>query len=215
MRKAIGAVLALQLAAVAPLVAQGSVDSLFPAVPSGRVTDVAEIIPDSVEQLVDARLTRLHEVTGGEIAVVTLPTIDDQDPGNVALAIGRRWQVGGDYPIGDRRRNAGVVMLLVPSTADHRGALYISTGQGVEGIVTDARAGEISDQMVPALRDGDYGDAVNLGTTLLTDAIATALGSTDSTLVQPRGSGTRYRRAGAALRAVRDSPDRRDDRRRR
>lgn len=184
MRKAIGAALALQLVVAVPLVAQGAVDSLFPATPGGPVTDAAGIIPDSVEQLVTARLSHLREATGGEIAVVTLATLAGQEPGQVALAIGRRWKVGGDYPVGDKRRNAGVVLLLVPSTPDQRGALYISTGQGVEGFITDARAGQISDEMLPALRDGDYGDAVNIGTALLTDEIARALGSTDTTLVQ-------------------------------
>lgn len=183
----IGLGLALQLAPVPALAAQdAAIDSLFPATPAGMVTDAAAIIPDSIEAIVADRLTRLRASTGGEVAVVTIATLAGREPPEVALRIGRRWGVGGDFPVGDRRRNAGVVLLLVPSTADQRGALYISTGQGVEGFLTDLRAGQIADEMLPALSDGDYGDAVDVGTALLVDEIAHALGATDSSLYLPR-----------------------------
>lgn len=185
MSKAIRLLVALQLALLPPLAAQESIDTLFPAAPSGLVNDLAGIIPADVEGRVTARLEHLRQTTGGEVAVVTLPGIGDQAAGDVALRIGRRWGVGGQFPVGDPRRNAGAVLLLVPRTDDHRGAVYISTGQGVEGIVTDALAGRIADQMLPALREGDYGGATDLGTTLLADAIARGLGSTDSTLLVP------------------------------
>ena len=45
---------------------------------------------------------------------MTLPTIGDHDEGEVALAIGRKWGVGARAEIGDARRNAGLVLLLVP-----------------------------------------------------------------------------------------------------
>lgn len=185
--KVTGPWLAIQLVAAPPVRAQDAIDSLFPAAPVGMVTDAAGIIPDSVEAVVADRLTRLRSATGGEIAVVTIATLAGRDPGEVAVQIGRRWGVGGDFPVGDRRRNAGVVLLLVPSTEEQRGALFISTGQGVEGFITDLRAGQISDAMLPALRDGDYGNAVDIGTALLTDEIAQALGATDSSLFVPRG----------------------------
>lgn len=189
MLKATGLGLALQLALAPGLAAQDPIDSLFPAQPAGMVTDAAAIIPDSVERLVTDRLTRLRTATGAEIAVVTIATLAGRDPADVALRIGRRWGVGGNFPVGDPRRNAGVVLLLVPSTEAQRGALFIATGQGAEGLVTDLRAGQIADQMLPALDEGDYGNAVDVGTELLTDELAQALGSTDSTLIIPRDEG--------------------------
>mgnify|MGYP002622903449 CR=1 FL=1 len=178
--------LALHLAIAGSLGAQDPIDSLYPAAPTGLITDAAAVIPDDVEARVGDRLERLRLSTGGEVAVVTIPTLAGREPGEVALRIGRVWGVGGDFPVGDRRRNAGVVLLLVPSTQEQRGALYISTGQGVEGFITDLRAGQIADEMLPALRDGDYGDAVDLGTAILVDEIAQALGATDSSLYLPR-----------------------------
>lgn len=185
MTKVIGAIAALQLTlAAAPLAAQS--EQPFPERPTGMVTDVAGVIPDDVEARITARLTRLRDSTGGEVAVVTLPTIGDRAAGDVALAIGRTWGVGGDFPVGDPRRNAGAVLLVVPRTEERSGAVYLASGQGTEGFLTDAQAGRIVDAMIPQLRDGEYGGAIELGSTLVTDLIARELGATDPDLLVER-----------------------------
>ena len=184
-RKVIGAIAALQLTALLSLPAQaGGVAALFPAQPTGMVTDVANIIDPSLRAQIEARLARLRALTGAEVAVVTLPTINDRAPVEVAVAIGRAWGVGAKAAIGNAQRNAGVVMLLVPHTAEHKGEIFIASGTGTEGFVTDARSGSIADQMLPALRQGDYGGAVNLGTGVLADLIAREMGVQDSSLIR-------------------------------
>lgn len=180
-RKSIGLVLALQFPVAA--VAQ------FPERPTGPVTDAAGILSPEAVARIDQRLTRLRDSTGGEVAVVTLSGIGDRAAADVALQIGRAWGVGGDYPIGDPRRNAGVVVLLVPRTPEHAGAIHIASGQGTEGFLTDAMAGRIADAMIPALREGDYDAALETGTTLLTDLIARELGATDPALLVERRRG--------------------------
>lgn len=192
-RKVIGAVAALQLTVLLSLPAQaGGVASLFPAQPTGMVTDVANIIDPSIRAQIEARLTRLRELTGAEVALVTLPTINDRAPVEVAVAIGRAWGVGAKAAIGNAQRNAGVVMLLVPRTAEHKGEIFIASGTGTEGFVTDARSGAIADQMLPALRKGDYGGAVDLGTGVLADLIAREMGVQDSALVRRPKETTRH-----------------------
>lgn len=184
MRKVIGAIAALQLTVLLSLSAQaGGVASLFPAQPTGMVTDVANIIDGPTRARIESRLTRLRDVTGAEVAVVTLPTIGDRAPVEVAVAIGRAWGVGAKAAIGSQQRNAGVVMLLVPRTAEHKGEIFIASGTGTEGFVTDARSGAIADQMLPALRQGDYGSAVDVGTAALADLMAREMGVQDSSLV--------------------------------
>ncbi len=130
MNKGIGSLLALQLIAVAVLPAQQDVAKFFPAAPTGFVTDVAHLLDDGQRQALEARLRHLQDVTGGDIAVVTLPTIGDLASSDVALAIGRAWKVGGKGEIGDKRRNSGLVMLIVPHTTDHGGAIAIQVAQG-------------------------------------------------------------------------------------
>jgi uncharacterized protein len=155
---------------------------LFPAHPADYLTDSARIVDPASARDINDLAARLRQATGAELAVVTLPTIGDYAPGDVALTIGRTWGVGAKGSIGDSTRNAGVVLLLVPRTADHRGEIYISTGRGIEGIITDAAAGRITDLMLSDLQAGSWGPALVLGTRAIASMVAKGFGVTDSAL---------------------------------
>jgi uncharacterized protein len=155
---------------------------LFPSHPTNYLTDVAGLVDQGSAGTINDLAARLRRATGAELAVVTLPTIGDYAPGDVALNIGRTWGVGAKGAIGDSTRNAGVVLLLVPRAADHKGEIYLSTGRGIEGIITDATAGRITDLMLPDLRDGNYGAALVLGTRAIASLVAKGLGVSDSAL---------------------------------
>jgi uncharacterized protein len=177
--------LAAGLVLAPPLPAQTrGADSLVPAQPVGYVNDFASVIDaESAAQMSDL-IERLRSATGAEIAVVTLPSIGEQDPAQVALAIGRRWKVGAKAEIGDPRRNAGLVLLLIPKREGdpNSGQIRIEVGQGLEGIVTDAAAGHVRDQMRPDLSAGQYGPGLLLGVRILASLIARGYGVTDSAL---------------------------------
>jgi uncharacterized protein len=98
------------------------------------------------------------------MAVVTLPDIGLRAPVDVALAIGRAWGVGANAAIGQRTRNAGVVILLVPkeTSASGRGECFVTTGQGTEGFITDAEAASICREAVPYFQQREYGPAMEL-----------------------------------------------------
>ena len=166
--------------------AQSPVDSLFPARPVGYLTDAAGVVDATSAATIDSIAQRLKTATGAEIAVVTLPTIGDRAASDVALAIGRAWGVGQAAEIGDARRNAGLVVLLVPRKEGdpNSGHIFISTGRGLEGIVTDAAAGRVRDAMVPELRNEQYGPGLVTGIRLLAALVARGLGTTDSTLTE-------------------------------
>jgi uncharacterized protein len=171
------------------------VRGLVPAKPLGYVSDFASILDPAERERLDDLLARLRNATGAEVAVVTLPTIDDQDEGEVALAIGRAWGVGAKEDIGDPRRNAGLVLLLVPRQNHQPGTghVRIEVGQGLEGIVTDATSGQIRREVMgPALAREDYSTAVDSGVRVLTGVIARGYGVTDSVLAStplPAASG--------------------------
>lgn len=128
----------------------------------------------------EAVIGEVREKTRGEIAVVTLADIGDRGASDVALQIGRQWGVGAKGDAGDRVKNAGVVVLLVPRK-NHRpgtGDVFISVGRGAEGFLTDARAGRIRDAMLPALGAEDYGTGLALGVDLIAQAFAAEFGIT-------------------------------------
>lgn len=177
--------LALQGAA-APLVAQrGAIAELFPARPTGFVTDAAGALDPGAVGRLEALAERLKSATGAELAVVVLPTIGDRAAVDVAVAIGRAWGVGATAAVGDPRRNAGLVILLVPRREDdpNSGQIFIATGQGLEGIVTDLQAGRVRDLMRPYFSRGDYSAGLEIGIGALAGLIAREMGVSDSALL--------------------------------
>jgi uncharacterized protein len=185
----ITALLQLVLAALLPAQESG-IAKLFPAQPSGYLTDAAGVVDPASSAAIDSIAARLRATTGAELAVVTLPAIDPYPAADVALAIGRAWGVGAKAEIGDQRRNAGIVLLLVPRSEKQRGYVYIATGRGVEGIITDAIAGRIQDEMLPSLRAGQWGPALFLGSSRISGLIRQGFGVSDSSDVVPdNGSG--------------------------
>ena len=193
--KATALLAVLQLTIVAPSASQSrSLDTLVPAQPVGYVNDLASVLDAQSRAELEDLIQRLRAATGAEIAVVTLPSIGNYDPAQVALAIGRKWKVGGKAEIGDARRNAGLVVLLVPRRPGdpNSGHIRIEVGQGLEGIVTDAAAGGVRDLMRPELAAGRYGPGLLQGVRALSSLIARGYGVTDSALTAyqpPAGQG--------------------------
>lgn len=179
----------LQLVLSGPIAAAqdpaGSIDQLFPARPDGYLTDRAGVVGTGDRQAVEGMLRRIRDRTGAELAFVVLPTIGDRAAVDVAVAIGRRWGVGGSQSVGDPKRNAGLVLLLVPrdATAPGSGQVFLATGRGLEGIVTDAAAGRVRDAMLPAFRRGAYGEGLRTGAAALAVLLARGFDIPDSLLL--------------------------------
>jgi uncharacterized protein len=157
--------------------------------PTGFVSDFANVIPEADR----VRMTRLIETvqagSQGEIAVVTLADLEGRDVNEVALRIAREWGVGAKAGIGDRARNAGVVVLLVPreTNQDGRGYIRIEVGNGAEGFITDATSGDMIREATPLLQQRQYGPALSLITARLSQRYAAEFQfSLDSTLVPKR-----------------------------
>jgi uncharacterized protein len=172
--------------------------------PRGLVNDFANVLSADERARIERIAQDVRDKSGGEIAVVTLPDIGERDPGDVALQIGREWRVGLNAQVGDQRRNAGVVILLVPreTSATGRGRLSIQTGQGTEGFITDAEAGDIRREGTALLQGAgagqplDYGPALELMTHRVAERFATEFGfALDTSLAAAPAVGTRQRSA--------------------
>jgi uncharacterized protein len=152
-----------------------------PPAPRGFGTSAAEIVVDAAGVLPSESVDRInriafdvHAKSGGEIAVVTLPDIGQRAASDIGLAIGRAWGVGANAAIGQRTRNAGVVILLVPKETNStgRGECFIETGQGAEGFITDADAGSLCREAIPYFQQREYGPALEFLTSRVASAFA-------------------------------------------
>jgi uncharacterized protein len=168
---------------------------VIPPAPRGYAPNAADVVVDEAGVLKPETMERINSIaldvkqkSGGEMAVVTLRDLGGRTPEEVALAIGRGWKLGGAGEAGDRARNAAVVILLVPkeTSSDGRGHIRIETGRGAEGFINDARAGEIRDEAIPALRAADYSAAIELIALRVAQRFAGEFNFTlDSTLAPP------------------------------
>src|SRR2546423_369635 len=142
--------------------------------PSGYVNDFAGVLDPAAVSRMDAVIAEVRAKSRGEIAVVTLADLGDRAASDVALQIGRQWGVGAKGAAGDPAKNLGVVVLLVPLKNHRRGSgqVFIATGRGAEGFLTDAQVGRIRDAMTPYLAREDYGAALTLGVQLIAQAFA-------------------------------------------
>src|SRR6184192_652012 len=153
--------------------------------PVGHVNDFAHVISPEAARRIDRIIQDVRSKSRGEIVVITLPDLKGRDPADVALQIGRQWKVGATGGPGDRARNAGVIILVIPkeTSSDGRGHTEIQTGLGAEGFLTDATTGAIQDEAIPLLRNRDYGGAIELMTLRVAQRFANEFQfSLDSTL---------------------------------
>jgi uncharacterized protein len=156
--------------------------------PRGLVNDFANVIQPAAAARMERIAQDVRDKSKGEMAIVTLPDLGGREPSEVALRIGREWKVGNMAAIGDRSRNAGVVILLVPkeTSADGHGHCRIETGQGTEGFITDATSGDICREATPAFQARDYSTGLELVTLRVAQRYAQEFGfSLDTSIAAP------------------------------
>ena len=141
--------LLLLLVAAIPAVAQSG---KVPARSDRLVNDYSHILSAIEVQQLEQRLVDFNDSTSNQIVVIILPTLGTYDENDMAQRIGQTWGVG------QQEFNNGVVILIKSKTPDENwGAVAISTGYGVEGVLPDVFCKRIiDDHMLDALGNGDY-----------------------------------------------------------
>lgn len=155
----------LMLASNRPAVAQDGTTGAATAVrdsftipqPVGLVNDFAGLLTAAEESRLHAVLQEVRAKSKGEIAVVTVSSLDGLSAAEVARRIGNRWGVGYTDDRSDPADQTGVVLLVAPREREYR----LELASGVARFIPDAEAAAILDEhMVPALRRSAYGDAI-------------------------------------------------------
>ncbi len=134
--------------------------------PANYVNDFAGVLSPGVQNSLDALCTQVDRQAHAQIAVVTIKTLDGEPIENFATELEDKWKVG---PKGSDR---GVLLILAVNDRQRR----IEVGYGLEGILPDARAGDIGREMVPYLQQGNYDQAVSLAVTQMAQIIAADAG---------------------------------------
>lgn len=135
--------------------------------PTGYVNDFAGVLQPGTKQRLEDLCTQIDQKAKAQIAVVTISKIDsDESIEEFAVALEEKWKVGA------KGSDRGVLMLFVMNPRGGR----IEVGYGLEGILNDAKVGDIGRTMSPAARANDYDTAIPLGVSQMAQVIAADAG---------------------------------------
>jgi uncharacterized protein len=132
------------------------------------VTDMAGVIDEATEARLDGLLRRLQTASGDAVVIATVPSFAPY--GSIEEYALRLFETAG---IGDKARANG--LLIVLALGERR--VRIEVGYGLEEFITDGFAGDtIRQAMLPAFREGQFGEGLAAGTGRIVSRIAEARG---------------------------------------
>ena len=115
--------------------------------PTSYVEDFAGVIDANSKQQMEDLSRAVYEQAHATIEIVTIHSLDGVSIDEFATSLEDKWKVG---PKGTDR---GLIMILAIN--DHK--RRIEVGYGLEGILNDAKVGDVGRTMVPWLQRGEYG----------------------------------------------------------
>ncbi len=141
------------------------IDKVVPARPNPPklVNDYAEMLTIEQEHALEAKLVAYNDSTSSQVTVVTIGSLNGYDIAEYALALGRKWGVGG------KQYNNGIIVLV--SREDRKARIEV--GPGLEGAIPDITAKSIIDNaIVPNFRNDNYYRGLDQTTDLIIKAAA-------------------------------------------
>ena len=128
-----------------------STDARIPELGTRRVVDEVGVLTSAEIDTLTGRIDVFEAASGGQMAVLIIRSLYGDEVEDFALATAEKWQLG------HKGEDNGVLLLL--ALEDRRSRLEI--GYGLEGVINDARAGDILRDMAPFMRKGEYANAID------------------------------------------------------
>ena len=118
--------------------------------PQGYVNDFAGVMDTDSRQRIAALCEELDHRADAQLAVVTIHTLDGDGVQDFANRLFEKWGVG------PKGKDRGVLVLLAVNDRQY----WTEVGYGLEPILPDGKVGGFGRQMLPLLRQGQYGAAL-------------------------------------------------------
>jgi uncharacterized protein len=129
----------------------------YPA-PNGYVNDFSGLISAEAKARIEDRLINLEKDTSVEVAVAIIDSLNGDPIEDYASGLFEEWGIG------KKGQDNGVLFLVAWDDRKTR----IEVGYGIEGVITDARAGRILDQdVIPQFKNNDIEEGITAGVTAI------------------------------------------------
>jgi uncharacterized protein len=121
---------------------------------TGRVVDLAHVLPADVTASLTRDLEAHETKTSNQVAVLILPSLEGEPLESFSHRVGITWKLG------QKGTDNGVLLLI----ALRERKVRIEVGYGLEGTLTDLRSAHIIRQeIVPRFRSGDLPGGIAVG----------------------------------------------------
>lgn len=134
--------------------------------PTGYIDDYAGVISAPAKIDMEDLARELHDKTKAQVFLVTIKTLEGEPVETFANELFAKWKIG------EKKTDRGVLLLFAIN--DHK--RWIEVGYGLEGILNDAKVGDIGREMVPDLKAARYDEATKIGLQEISQVIATDSG---------------------------------------
>jgi len=119
---------------------------------SGRVVDEAGLLSPETRTAIEARLERLEQESGAQVAVLTVPSLEGDSLEDFSMRVVDTWKLG--------RADVDDGVLVLVARDERR--IRIEVGYGLEPVIPDILAGRvIREIMQPAFREGDFDGGIS------------------------------------------------------
>ena len=132
----------------------GSIEDVYkqPGIPDKapeHLLDLADVFSTDEENALAQAIEHLEQNAGGQVRILTVKQLDDIPIESYTLEVASKWKLG------EAGKDNGALLFLAVKDRKNR----IEVGYGWEGILNDARCGDLLRNAVPELRDERYADA--------------------------------------------------------
>lgn len=121
---------------------------------TARVTDLSGVLDEAQRAALEERLRAFEARKGAQFAVLVLPSTQPETIEQYGIRVADAWKLG--------RKGVDDGLILIVATDDRR--LRIEVGRGLEGVVPDAIAKRVIEEIIaPRFREGDVPGGIEAG----------------------------------------------------
>jgi len=120
----------------------------IPPKPTAWITDNGHLLSSDQQQALNQKCEDFYRASKAELAVMTFPSLEGEDPLDYTNRVVNQWKVKGDR-----------IAIVFVFAKDHQ--IRIQVGYGLEGELTDAFTSDVyRNTLVPAFRSGNYAQGI-------------------------------------------------------
>jgi uncharacterized protein len=156
-----------------------STDALDVPPLKAHINDYARMFSPQTVQEMERALTDFEAKDSTQIAVLTVPTLADENLEEYTIKVAEAWKIGW------KGLDSGVILLI----AEKERKLRIEVGRGLEGRLTDLVSGRIiRNEITPRFKTGDFDRGLTVGLQAIMSAVKGEYGAQKQDLSHVRRS---------------------------